>query len=312
MALRSVNELDSATDVTIPIDVRGWDVRTIRDDEKVGSVHDVLVDETGAARYLDIDLGLLKKHVLVPLGQAVVDREDDVVWLQAVASDDLGHIPRYDHDADHLDPDYEHQLTTSYDRLSGSSRYDRPEYGGHLPHEGVTDPAMLGTRQVKLGRLSDLDDYKVAADDDDPRGWDVMDGSGEKIGKVDDLVVDPQVMKARYLDVELDEDVLAEGRRSGRMLVPAGYARLDGSRERVFVDALHPADAASLPLYEKEFDEAYEDRIDRHFAQGASGRSRYEHPRYDADRFFAPRNEGNGLGLSPGRRGRAFGGRLRR
>ena len=47
MALRSVNQLDSATVLSIPVDVRGWEVRTSLDDDKVGKVHDVLVDEAG-------------------------------------------------------------------------------------------------------------------------------------------------------------------------------------------------------------------------------------------------------------------------
>ena len=50
------------------LDVRGWDVRTDLDDEKVGSVDDMLIDDSGRPRYLDVDLGLLRQGKADPKG----------------------------------------------------------------------------------------------------------------------------------------------------------------------------------------------------------------------------------------------------
>lgn len=46
--------------------------------------------------------------------------------------------------------------------------------------------------------------YKVAEGDPDVRGWDVMDRDGNRIGEVDDLLVDTTALKVRYLEVRLD------------------------------------------------------------------------------------------------------------
>ncbi|HYH79298.1 MAG TPA: PRC-barrel domain-containing protein [Longimicrobium sp.] len=95
--------------------------------------------------------------------------------------------------------------------------------------------------------LDDLDDFRVAGDDPDPRGWEVVAADGQKIGEVDDLLVDTSAMKVRYLDVGVDDGVSAEPDR--HVLVPIGYARLDRDHDRVIVDQLSSADLRSIPSY---------------------------------------------------------------
>ena len=293
MTMRSVNKLDSEQVIrSIPVDVRGWDVRTAADDEKVGSVHDVLVDASGAARYLDVDLGIFRKHVLLPIGQAAADTETNVLRVHAMDKDDFKEIPEFDHDAGAVTADFEQRLTTSYDRASSGRRYQRTEYGGSSPLAVAGDPTVLGTEEIRLRRLSELDDYEVADRDTDPRGWQIVDSAGERLGEVDDLVVDPQAMKARYLEVDLRHDVIGD-EEADHMLVPVGYARLDEDSRRVLVDALRESDVRTLPRYAHDFDDSYEDRVDRHFARGFEGDNRYRHPRYDAERLYATRAIGS-------------------
>ena len=50
--------------------------------------------------------------------------------------------------------------------------------------------------------------YKVADDDPDVRGWEVTGSDGRRIGEVDDLLVDPAALRARYLEVRLDRSLL--------------------------------------------------------------------------------------------------------
>jgi photosynthetic reaction center H subunit len=290
MALRSVNQLDSATVLSIPVDVRGWEVRTSLDDDKVGKVHDVLVDEAGTARYLDVDLGIFQKHVLLPVGQAVTDEARDVVWVDGMNSDSFEHIPEYKHGEDIVDAEFERRLTSGYDERLSARRYHRAEYGGAgVPMRATgSDPTLLGTADVRLRRLSELDDYEVADHDPDPRGWELVSATGEAIGEVDDLIVDPQALKARYLEVELKRDVTRD-KDDGHALIPVGYARLDPENHRVRVDALAAADVAALPRFHDEFDDDYEDRVERHFATRFEGSSRYGHPRYDAARLYSAR-----------------------
>lgn len=55
-----------------------------------------------------------------------------------------------------------------------------------------------------LYALNELDDYEVDDDDPDVRGWDVLDENGKKMGKVEELIVDPQQMKVRYLVIDAE------------------------------------------------------------------------------------------------------------
>jgi hypothetical protein len=54
-----------------------------------------------------------------------------------------------------------------------------------------------------LQRLSKSSEYEVAPNEADVRGWTVVGRDGEKIGKVDDLLVDPARMKVAQLDVDI-------------------------------------------------------------------------------------------------------------
>lgn len=95
--------------------------------------------------------------------------------------------------------------------------------------------------------LDDLDDFRVAGDDPDPRGWEVVAADGGRIGEVDDLLVDTGAMKVRYLDVGVDDRLSAEPDR--HVLVPIGYARIDRDHDRVIVDGLSSADLRAIPSY---------------------------------------------------------------
>jgi sporulation protein YlmC with PRC-barrel domain/stress response protein YsnF len=86
-------------------DITGWDVK----DSKgyiVGKVDDLVFDkESLKVRYLilklkkDKDLGIDKsRKVLIPIGMAQLDREDDEVYLQNVNIDRLNSLPDYDKD----------------------------------------------------------------------------------------------------------------------------------------------------------------------------------------------------------------------
>jgi uncharacterized protein YrrD len=66
--------------------------------------------------------------------------------------------------------------------------------------------------------MNQLSGYKVADGEPDIRGWDVMASDGRRLGRVDDLLVDTQANKVRYVDVE--------GGPQGHVTIPIGYARL--------------------------------------------------------------------------------------
>ena len=121
-------------------------------------------------------------------------------------------------------------------------------------------------RVVPLGQL---DDFKVAEGDPDVRGWEVVASDGRKIGEVDELLIDTNAMKVRYLDVEVENGLMAEPDR--HVLVPIGYARLDRSGDRVMVDNIASSDLRTMPAYDQSpVTRDYENTLRDRFMGGAA------------------------------------------
>jgi len=96
--------------------------------------------------------------------------------------------------------------------------------------------------------LSRMDDFEVADGDKDVRGWSVIARDGERIGKVDDLLVDTNAQRVRYLGVDLDRGLLSGG-HSGHVLVPIETVRLDNN-EKVMLESVGRNEVLSLPTYD--------------------------------------------------------------
>lgn len=141
--------------------------------------------------------------------------------------------------------------------------------------------------------LDQLDDFKVAEGDPDVRGWDVLTSDGRRVGEVDNLLVDTAAMKVRYLDVDLDGDLI-EGDRDRHILVPIGYARLDEDDDRIFVDSLNSTTLNQIPEYRagsltREYETGLHSYFDNDFSTTGQDQDFYAHQSYDQDQFFAPR-----------------------
>ena len=151
-------------------------------------------------------------------------------------------------------------------------------------------------RVVPLGQL---DDFKVAEGDPDVRGWQVVASDGRKIGEVDELLIDTNAMKVRYLDVEVENGLMAEPDR--HVLVPIGYARLDRSGDRVMVDNIASTDLRTMPAYDQSpVTRDYETTVRNSFLGGAAttgaaaGGTTHEHDFYTHDSFNDNRFYGRG------------------
>jgi uncharacterized protein (TIGR02271 family) len=104
--------------------------------------------------------------------------------------------------------------------------------------------------------MNQLSGYKVADGEPDIRGWDVMASDGRRLGRVDDLLVDTQANKVRYVDVE--------GGSQGHVTIPIGYARLERDRHQVLVDRLSDDQFQALPAYDRgPITRDYEERVGR-------------------------------------------------
>ncbi len=121
---------------------------------------------------------------------------------------------------------------------------------------------------ASLTRLTDAD-YEVASGEPDVRGWDVVLGSDDVVGKVDDLIIDRSAGKVRYLDVDLDRE--AAGLDKDRhVLVPIESAQLDTDEEEVVLNQMSRASLLKLPEYQegKAFATGYDDTYRSHVGSG--------------------------------------------
>ena len=142
-----------------------------------------------------------------------------------------------------------------------------------------TAPRDTTAGTAAFGRLSELDDYKVADGYPDINGWDVKTTDGTKVGEVKDLVVDTQAMRVRYLDVELDRslrqvarDATTPGDQSDdrHVLLPIGDLRLDDDHDDVLVDNLTAAQIGALPRHGGMITSDYESRLRAGLVGGAA------------------------------------------
>jgi uncharacterized protein (TIGR02271 family) len=95
-------------------DIKSFSVYDYTND-KIGSVHDVIVDEAGHFRYLVIDTGfwIFGKKVLLPVGRASVDYSQERVYVQGLTKQQAESLPEYD-DSMTIDYDYEERVRNVY------------------------------------------------------------------------------------------------------------------------------------------------------------------------------------------------------
>lgn len=110
-------------------------------------------------------------------------------------------------------------------------------------------------RRSGLQRMSSLKDYRIGKGEPDIRGWAVRTLNGREVGKVDDLLVDPDAGEVVMMDVEM--------RASERHLqLPLRTAQLDHGAKRVIVDSGDVDTYSALdhmPAQDRDRDRYYEE-----------------------------------------------------
>lgn len=123
-------------------DIKGLGVYTERNDEKIGTVHDALVDENGHFRYLVVDLGfwIFGKKVLLPIGRTRIDYNNDRVYALGLTKEQAEDLPEFN---ERLAGDYDYE-----ERVRGV--YRKPDYRT-TPLEtsgSVESPTPVDSREV--------------------------------------------------------------------------------------------------------------------------------------------------------------------
>ncbi|PLZ93186.1 DUF2382 domain-containing protein [Fischerella thermalis] len=96
-------------------DIKGMSVYAEGTNEKIGTVHDVLVDEEGHFRYLVVDMGfwIFGKKVLLPVGCSRIDHTSDRVYVMGITREQADNLPEYD-ERQTIDYDYEERVRGVY------------------------------------------------------------------------------------------------------------------------------------------------------------------------------------------------------
>lgn len=132
-------------------DVRGWDV-IAADGHKIGEVDELLVDTAAMkVRYLDVDLddGVVRagenRHVLIPIGYARVDEQDDRIFVDDLDSARFAALPEYSHQP--LTREYENVLRTELDGSLSGERLAAASDSDFYAHVHYDDARFYGTRR---------------------------------------------------------------------------------------------------------------------------------------------------------------------
>lgn len=115
-------------------DIKSFDVYS-QGEDKVGSVSDILVDQTtGRFRYLVVDTGfwVFGKKVLLPVGLANIDYNDRRIYVNGLTKQQVENLPDFDN-LDKVDFDYEERVRSAYRPMTATpemnqTKYDRNTY----------------------------------------------------------------------------------------------------------------------------------------------------------------------------------------
>jgi uncharacterized protein (TIGR02271 family) len=176
----------------------------------------------------------------------------------------------------------------SHDVETHSAAYPQRDHD-MKEHDRSDDRATSHGSGADLQRLRDCDDLQVADGFPDIRGWDVCTRDRQKLGTVHDLIVSTSEMRARYLDVEVDD--------SGHALVPIGTAQLDDDEDVVLVHGITSADFSLYPRFARDasIDREYERKVVDRFSRAERVRDHefgYDEDHFDDQRIFARQRQG--------------------
>ncbi|MBW3554346.1 MAG: PRC-barrel domain-containing protein [Gemmatimonadetes bacterium] len=252
------------------------------EDRPVGELFGALAEEgTGLIRYLDVSLPRAQRHVLVPIGHARVDRESvpPRVRLRAATFEDLMAVPAFVPQDTEVDRAYQDEVMRAHGQLFYGSRYyahpaydHRGLYAGDHPVAGADEAVVEApAEEPRLRPLAELTGFRVAGEENDIRGWTLVDRRGDEAGEVRELLVDVPAKQVRYVVVWLPEP------ERGAPL-PVGYLEIDGQAGQVVTPALTREDIRLLPAYEPPLTRASENRIHAALEGRLTGDRYYNRP----------------------------------
>lgn len=119
------------------------------------------------------------------------------------------------------------------------------------------------TRNEDLKFVDNLDDYKVHHDDVDIRDFDVKLSTGETIGEVEGLLADVSAELVRYVEIEVEEDVInrhISGKYTAddrHVLIPIGLVTINEADKTITVNGIGLEHMFDFPRYNRNNETGY-------------------------------------------------------
>ncbi len=109
----------------------------------------------------------------------------------------------------------------------------------------MSDKKIRYSKLVELGNSG----YEIVADEPDIRKWKVRNAAGKYLGVVEELLVDRELNKIRYIVLNIEGKPL--NLLSRKVLIPIGIAELDRMDDVVILPAITIEHLATLPAYKR-------------------------------------------------------------
>lgn len=232
-------------------DIKGLGVYTETNNEKIGTVSDVLVDDDGHFRYLIVDLGfwIFGKKVLLPVGRTRIDHGTDRVYAIGMTRDQAENLPEFNERLS-LDQDYE-------ERVRGV--YRQPTYGTQpvdtsTPLEASTPvetPVATGLSSTAPTPAYNRDTYRY---EQEPNLYQLNEPHHQTLRLYEERLI-ANKRRQKTGEVAVGKHIETE---TARVAVPV-------ERERVVIERVTPQDAGkAVSPGEADFREGEVARVELH------------------------------------------------
>lgn len=223
-------------------DVKGLDVYAGKTAEKIGKIHDVLVDEQGRFRYFVIDTGfwVFGKQVLLPVGRCQVDAKAQRIYAIGIATKEQAEkLPEY-HESMTVDYDYEERVRQVYRTPRGVTApleaptvvretYQSPP-PKTVPQPRVTSKSIQASNQVQTASY----DHQNYTYEHDPALYEMNEQDHQKLRLYEERLI---AKKSRYKtgEVAIGKRVETE---TARVSIPIEKERVVIERKTPNVEAI--------------------------------------------------------------------------
>lgn len=236
-------------------DVRGWNVFS-SNKKSIGIIDDMIVDpKLKKVCYFDIylhdDIKITNgdRHLFAPVNIVKLDINNkyvNLINIIAVVSLRKTEFPANDEINNPREMIKQNVLTQiSDDDLYNNKLFDESNF-----HKSI---------EKKLCRLKEINNAKIFENFPDIRERCVITSDYINVGQIDDLLIDKESNRVRYLDVKIYEGPIFDNER--HILVPVGLAELGVNNDNKIMIKIDSNDFVNYPPYNGEKINDYEELL---------------------------------------------------